>query len=50
LDYLEQSEWQGQIGGIPMLIDVVEVFKALDELLSELGRKDEVAGMVVAHT
>jgi len=28
------------------LIEVVEEFKALDELLSELGRKDEVACMV----
>ena len=31
------------------MIEVVEEFKALDELLSELGRKDEVACMVVAH-
>jgi len=46
---MEQSEWQGQIGGIHVLIEVVEAFKALDELLGELGRKDEVAAMVVAH-
>jgi len=49
LDYLEQSEWQGQIGGIHVLIEVVAEFNALGELLGELGRKDEVAGMVVAH-
>ena len=32
-----------------MLIEVVEAFKALDKLLSELGRKDEVAGIFVVH-
>jgi hypothetical protein len=46
---MEQSEWQGQIGGIHVLIEVVEEFNALDELLSEPERKDEVAGMVVVH-
>ena len=49
MENLEQSEWQRQIRVIRMLIDVVEAFKALDELLGELGRKDEIAGMVVAH-
>jgi hypothetical protein len=49
LDHLEQSEWQRQIRVIRVLIDVVEVFKTLDKLLRELGRKEEVAGMVVVH-
>jgi hypothetical protein len=49
LDHLEQSERQGQIRVIRVLIDVVEVFKVLDKLLSELGRKDDVAGMILVH-
>ena len=49
MENLEQSERQGQIGGIHVFIEVVEAFKALDELLSELGRKNEIAGMVVVH-
>ena len=46
---LEQSERQGQIRVIRVLIDVVEVFKVLDKLLSDPGRKDEVAGMILVH-
>ena len=49
LDHLEQSERQGQIRVIRVLIDVVEVFKVLDKLLSEPGRKYEVAGMILVH-
>ena len=49
MDHLEQSERQGQIRVIRVLIDVVEVFKVLDKLLSEPGRKDEVAGMILVH-
>jgi hypothetical protein len=49
LDNLEQREGKGQIGAICVLIDVVEAFKALDKLLSELRRQDAVAGMVVVH-
>jgi energy-converting hydrogenase A subunit M len=49
MDKLEQRERQRQIRTICVLIDIVELLKALDEILRELGRKDEVAGMIVIH-
>ena len=49
MDHLEQSEWQRQIRVIRVLIAVVGVFKALDKLLSDPERKDEVAGMILVH-
>lgn len=49
MDHLEQIERQGQIRFIRVPIDVIQVFKALDKLLSEPERKDEVAGMILIH-
>jgi hypothetical protein len=49
MEELKQREGKNQIRGICELIDVVQLLKALDEILREEMRKNCMAVMVVVH-
>ena len=49
MEELKQLEGKGQIRGICELIDVVQLLKALDEILREERRENCMACMVIVH-